>query len=105
MKAKIVSADQAQKKAKGSRKSPAQLILESLDGDYMTYSQMAERYGVHIETLRRLCRTDRVKAPSDAVEAGEMVIYLFNPADVSELDEYFGGKGYGIRKGADTEAD
>jgi len=102
MKAKIVSADQAQQKAKGSRKSPAQLILESLDGDYKTYSEMATRYGVHIETLRRLCRSDKVKAPSDAVESGEMIIYLFNADDVKELDTYFELKGWS-RKGATTQ--
>jgi len=94
MKAKIVSAAEAAAGAKGSRKSPAHLLLESLDGNYMTFNQLAKRYGVHVETLRRLCRTDRVNAPSEAVVSGEMTMYLFNEADVAELDEYFDRKGH-----------
>lgn len=78
------------------RKSPAELILASLDGDYKVMREMAARYGVHIETMRRLAKTDKVKAPSKAVQSGDMTIYLFTPEDVAEVDEYFSKKGYVI---------
>jgi hypothetical protein len=86
-----------------SRKSPAQLLLESLDGDYKTMGDMAKRYGVHIETMRRLCKsynddgTKKVLAPSEAVINGGMTIYLFTKKDVKELDSYFKNKGYLIK--------
>lgn len=72
-----------------SRTSPAQRIIESLDGDFKTMRQTAQEVGVHIETLRRLCRTDRVKAPSKATKSGKLVIYLFTPEDVQEVKDYF----------------
>lgn len=72
-----------------SRISPAQRIIESLDGDYKTMRQVAEEVGVHIETLRRLCRTPRVNAPSNATKQGKLVIYLFTPEDVEEVKAYF----------------
>jgi len=72
-----------------TRTSPAQLIINSLEGEYYTMRQTAEMCGVHIETLRRLCRTPRVKAPSNATKSGRMVIYLFTPEDVQECRDYF----------------
>lgn len=72
-----------------TRVSPAQRIIESLDGDFKTMRQVAEEVGVHVETLRRLCRTPRVKAPSKATKSGKLVIYLFTPEDVEEVREYF----------------
>lgn len=72
-----------------SRTSPAQRIINKLDGDYLTMRQTAELCGVHIETLRRLCRTERVKAPSKATKQGKLVIYLFTPEDVEEVLDYF----------------
>jgi len=89
---KVVSSQEASQAAKGTRRAPAKLLLEQLDGDYMIMSQLAERYGVHIETLRRLSRSPRIKAPSEAAQQGGMTIYLFNKDDVKELDEYFGYK-------------
>lgn len=85
-----------------SRKSPATLILESLEGEFLTMRQMAERIGVHTETMRRLCKAvdndgnPKVKAPSKAVQTGDMTIYLFTPEDVEEIEEYFTKKGYVI---------
>ena len=76
-----------------SKISPAQRIIEALDGEYYTMRQTAEMCGVHIETLRRLCRTTRVKAPSNATKSGKMVIYLFTPEDVEEVKAYFEGRG------------
>lgn len=84
------------------RKSPAQVIIESLDGEYETMRTMAERYAVNVETIRRLCKAvdengeKRVKAPSAAAQQGELVIYLFTKEDVQELDEYMSNKGYKV---------
>jgi hypothetical protein len=83
--------DSADVKAE-SKISPAHRIIESLDGEFYTYRQTAETCGVHIETLRRLCRTDRVKAPSKATKTGKLVIYLFTPEDVEEVNNYFNGR-------------
>lgn len=86
------------------RKAPSAIILESLDGDYKTMKDLSLRYGVHLETIRRLCKSvdrdgnPRVNAPSEAVQVGEMVIYLFTPEDVEEMDAYFNEKGYVVNK-------
>lgn len=71
------------------RISPAQRIINSLDGEYLTMRQVAELMGVHIETMRRLSRSDSVKAPSKATRRGKLVIYLFTPEDVEEVTAYF----------------
>lgn len=75
-----------------TRTSPAQRIIDALDGDYKTMRQTAELCGVHIETLRRLCRTPRVNAPSKATKSGKLVIYLFTPEDVEEVQTYFANR-------------
>lgn len=75
-----------------SRISPAHRIIAALDGDYTTMRQAAAICGVHIETMRRLCRTDAVKAPSLATKRGKLVIYLFTDEDVEEVKEYFNVK-------------
>lgn len=85
-----------------TRKSPATIILESLDGEYLTMRQVAEHIGVHTETMRRLCKArdqegnPKVNAPSKAVQTGDMTIYLFTPEDVQEIETYFSKKGYVI---------
>ena len=85
-----------------TRKSPATIILESLDGEYLTMRQVAEHIGVHTETMRRLCKArdqegnPKVNAPSKAVQTGDMTIYLFTPEDVQEIEAYFSKKGYVI---------
>jgi len=84
-----------------TRQAPASRILEQLEGEYFSMRQTAEMVGVHIETLRRLCRTPRVKAPSKATRQGKMVIYLFTPEDVEEVRQYFAGKD---RKQTEIEA-
>lgn len=85
-----------------TRISPATRILNELDGEWYTMGQTAEKIGVHIETLRRLCRTDRVKAPSNAVQQGQLVIYLFTPEDVEEVRQYFNGRDEKQEEGANT---
>ena len=83
-----------------TRKAPAELIMESVGDGYKSVGQMAQRYGVHKETIRRLIKsknsdgTPKVKAPSEAVQQGGLLIYLFNEDDVAEMDEYFSNKGY-----------
>lgn len=93
------------------RQSPADRIIEALEGDYMTVKQMAARYGVHPETIRRLIKaTDkegerRVTAPSAAVQQGGLVIYLFTTDDVAEMDAYMAKRGYvkGLRGEGDQD--
>lgn len=75
-----------------TRTSPAQRIIDSLDGEYLTMRQTAEQCGVHIETLRRLCRSGRVNAPSKATKSGKLVIYLFTAEDVEEVQNYFSNR-------------
>lgn len=92
---KIVKSDAIT--AKIARKAPSTLIMESLPPGYMNMRMMADHVGVHIETMRRLCRTDKVHAPSEAAQAGDMVMYLFNEEDIKEIEKYFTEKGYTIR--------
>lgn len=86
------------------RTSPAQLIIDSLNGEYETMKTMSERYGVNVETIRRLCKArdprgkKRVKAPSKAVQQGDLTIYLFTKADVKEIDKYMDSKGYVVKE-------
>lgn len=85
-------------------KSPVTQMLEDLDGEYLTVGQIAERYDVHKETIRRLIKsTDKqgqalVNAPSKAIQQGNMVIYLFTQEDVVELDEYMSKRGHMVKK-------
>jgi hypothetical protein len=78
------------------KKAPATRIIESLPDGYLTTRQVAERFEVNIETIRRLARAkdakgkERFKAPSKAAKSGELVIWVYTPADVDELAEYFG---------------
>ena len=95
MKAKVVNADEV---VAPTRKSPVTMLIESLDGDYKTVNDVAKQFGIHKETVRRLIKaknrdgSPKVKAPSKAVQRGEMVIYLFTAEDMAELSEYFGKK-------------
>jgi hypothetical protein len=85
-----------------TRKSPAELIMESIPEGYLSVKDMSERYGVHVQTIRRLIKarnddgTPKVNAPTDAVQQGGLVIYLFNENDVAEMDAYMARKGYNI---------
>lgn len=80
------------------RKAPATRMIEALPDGYMTARQVAERFEVNIETIRRLARAkdsdgnDRFKAPSKAAKSGELIIWVYTPADVDELAEYFGDR-------------
>lgn len=100
MKPKIVSSSDVEPQ---SRKSPAAVLIESVGDEYMTMKKMAARYGVHIETMRRVAKaTDKsgqkvLKAPSAAVQQGGLVIYLFTEDDVAEVDAYMLDRGYPIK--------
>lgn len=78
------------------RKAPATRMIEALPDGYLTTRQVAERFEVNIETIRRLARAkdgdgkDRFTAPSKAAKSGELIIWVYTPADVDELAEYFG---------------
>lgn len=80
------------------RKSPAHILLDSLPDKYLTTRQVAEHFGVDINTIRRLSKarrpdgSKRVQAPSQAVVSGEMVIYAYSEEDIAELTDYFAGR-------------
>lgn len=90
---KIVDASEIKKRP---RKSPATMMVESLPPGYLTARQMAEMFGVNIETIRRLGRAvdadghPRFQAPSKAAKTGDLIVWLYTPADVDEIAEYFG---------------
>lgn len=98
---KIVSSDAVKPR---TRKPPSTVLLESVGDDYKSYRQMSERYGVHIETLRRICKlTDangekKVTAPSAAAQQGDLVVYLFTQDDVAEMDAYMETRGYKVKE-------
>lgn len=99
MKPKIVSSSEV---VTPSRKSPATMIIESVSDEYLTMRDMAARYGVHLETMRRICKAvdkegnPRLTAPSEAAQQGGLVIYLFTPSDVAEVDAYMAQRGYRV---------
>lgn len=93
-----------------TRKAPATRMIEALPKGFLTSRQVAERFGVNIETIRRLARaknedgSERFKAPSKAAKSGELIIWVYTPADIKELAAYFGErtpkpKARGGRKG------
>jgi hypothetical protein len=78
------------------KKAPATRMIEALPPDLLTARQVAEKFEVNIETIRRLARAkdaegnDRFNAPSKAAKSGELIIWVYTPEDVDELAEYFG---------------
>ena len=78
------------------RKAPATRLIESLPEGLLTARQVAEKFEVNIETIRRLARAkdengkERFKAPSKAARTGELIIWIYTPEDIEELAEYFG---------------
>ena len=92
---KIVDASEVKRHP---RKSPATRLIESLPPGLLTGRQVAEKFDVSIETIRRLGRaklsdgTPRFTAPSKAARTGDLVVWLYTPADLRELAEYFGRK-------------
>lgn len=91
MSREIYDADDIRKVSKTNRLSPADKAIAELDGRFKKLTTVAEELGVHPETLRRLTKSDRVKAPSKALLLGKMTIYLFTPEDEEELRQYFKG--------------
>lgn len=80
------------------RKAPATRMIEAIPDGLLTARDLAEMFGVNIETIRRLARAkdsegkDRFKAPSKAAKTGELIIWVYTPADVEEMSKYFGKK-------------
>ena len=80
------------------RKAPATRMIEALPPGLLTARDVAEKFEVNIETIRRLARAkdsdgnDRFTAPSKAAKSGELIIWVYTPEDVDELAEYFGKK-------------
>lgn len=78
------------------RKAPATRLIESLPEGLLTARQVAARFEVNIETIRRLARAkdehgrEKFKAPSKAARTGELIIWVYTPEDIEELEEYFG---------------
>jgi len=79
-----------------TRKAPATRLIEALPDGYLTARQVATKFDVNIETIRRLARAkdsdgnERFRAPSKAAKSGDLVIWVYTPEDVDELAEYFG---------------
>lgn len=80
------------------RRSPAHILIDKMPDKYLTTRQVAEHFNVNVNTIRRLSKsrkpdgTNRVKAPSQAIVSGQMVIYAYSEADISELEDYFAGR-------------
>jgi hypothetical protein len=93
---KIVDASEVKRQ---TRTSPATRMIEKIPDGLYTARDMAERFDVNIETIRRLARAkddkgkDKFKAPSKAAKNGELIIWVYTPEDVDELAEYFGERG------------
>ena len=89
------------------RKAPATRMIEALPDGYLTARQVAEKFQVNIETIRRLARAkdadgqDRFRAPSKAAQSGELIIWLYTEDDVAELHEYFGDRKPKKKRGRD----
>lgn len=96
MKIELIPADAG---SRPTRKSPAQRIKEQLEPGYLTIKDVAKRYNMHEETIRRITRkknddgTPLVKAPSLKVQQGGLVVYVFTPEDIEEMDAYFAARG------------
>jgi hypothetical protein len=90
---KIVDAGEVKRRPK---KAPATRMIEQIPEGLFTARQVAEKFGVNIETIRRLGRAKdangkpRFKAPSKAAKNGELIVWVYTPEDVEELAEYFG---------------
>lgn len=102
MTTRIVSTDDLERP---SRRGPMQQILDGISDEYLTFRDLAERYNVHIETMRNICRNKDsngnplVKAPSQAAVHGKVIVYLFDKKDVKEVDAYMEKRGQYPTKG------
>ena len=80
-----------------TRTAPATRLTESLRAEgYLTAEDLADKFDVGIETIRRLSRkknedgSKRYKGPSKAARSGDLHVWGYTPEDVAELAEYFG---------------
>jgi len=86
----IKDASEAQELMPKKRRSPAQKLIDELDPEYYSVRQAADVFGVHVETMRRLLRSDLVKAPSKVLQQGKMFIWLVTEEDLVEIAEFYG---------------
>lgn len=99
---KIIDADEVRRRP---RKAPATRMIEQIPDGLLTAREVAERFGVNIETIRRLARAKdtegkpRFTAPSKAAKNGELVIWVYTPEDLEELAEYFGEHREPVKRG------
>jgi hypothetical protein len=70
-------------------KSPADRLVESLDGEYFKLTDVAIQLNVSESSLRRLRKREGLRAPSFEIRQGGMHIYLYTPDDVDELRNYY----------------
>lgn len=69
--------------------SPADRLVSELDGEYYKLSEAADLIGVSASTLRRLLKSDKVKAPTYQIKRGEMTVYVYTPDDIAEIKQYY----------------
>jgi predicted phage gp36 major capsid-like protein len=98
---KIVDSKEIKRKPKVS---PASRMIEALPADLFSARQVADHFGVNIETIRRLARAKdsdgnpKFTAPSKAAKNGDLVVWVYTQDDIDELAEYFGEKARKVRK-------
>ena len=70
-------------------RSPADRMVDSLDGQFYKLTEVAAQLSISESTLRRLQRRGVLKAPSYQINQGGMKIYLYTPEDVQEIRDHY----------------
>lgn len=68
--------------------SPAKAFIQSLDGDYLSVSDVADELGVSDALVRKLSRRKTIKAPSYTAPFAGKQMGLYTADDVEELRQY-----------------
>lgn len=74
--------------------TPAERFLADMPDTYYRLSEAAELCSVHPNTLRRLLKNPKIKAPSKQMTHGGFRMYLYTLEDIEELREYFKEKAW-----------
>lgn len=72
--------------------SPADRLILSLPGTYYKLTQVAQILDKSPTTIRRITKSNKVKAPSYQIKQGHNMYYLFTPEDLTELKNYYGNE-------------
>ena len=72
--------------------SPADRLIAEQEGLYYKLSEAADLVGKSQNTLRRLMRSKKVKAPSYEIKQGDMTMYLYTAEDIEEIRNYYGAQ-------------